>query len=96
MLCRILGFEFQHIFGVDSCYAPTGEHHAYPQALNDDEGSGTFKTSDGRVFRCSAWQASQAQTFMEMVQVYHKEIQISVHGDGLIAHLLTLASNTQE
>jgi len=94
LICRILGFEFQHLFGVDSCYAPDGEsHHAYPQSMNDGEGAVNFVTSDGRVFKCSAWQASQAQTFIEMLSVYSRQMNISVHGDGLIAHLLKTASN---
>jgi len=92
ILCRALGFEFQHLFGVDSCYAPTGEHHAYSQSWNDGEGAVNFETSDGRVFKCSAWQASQAQTFIDMIHVYGNQIQISVHGAGLIAHLIETAS----
>ncbi len=92
MMCRMLGFEFQHLFGIDSCYAPTGEHHAYPQSWNDDEGAVLFEASDGRVFRASAWQASQAQTFVEMISVHGNQIQMSVHGDGLIAHLLKIAA----
>jgi hypothetical protein len=92
MLCRILGFEFQHIFGLDSCYdQATGNHHAYPQALNDGEGSVDFSSGD-RVFHCSAWQASQAQTFMDMLSAYGNVLQIEVHGDGLIAHMIKQAA----
>jgi hypothetical protein len=95
MALRILGFSFFHLFGIDSCYAPDKvTHHAYPQALNDSEGSVPFE-SNGRVFNCSAWQASQAQTFIEMVGVYGDTMQFSVHGDGLIAHMLTEAARQE-
>lgn len=92
IMCRMLGFEFQHLFGVDSCNAPDGTHHAYPQSWNDNDGGVTFSTSDGRVFNCNAWQASQAQTFMDMIATFGNQIQISVHGDGLIAHLIKTAA----
>lgn len=93
IICRMLGFEFQHVFGVDSCNAPDGSHHAYDQHWNDGDGGAPFSTSDGRVFNCSAWQASQAQTFIDMIGVFGNQIQISVHGDGLIAHLIKTAAS---
>lgn len=87
MLCRILGFRFQHMFGIDSCYAPDGRHHAYEQKINDDEGSAPFWCA-GRKFRCSAWQASQANNFLQVIKHHGQELQISVHGDGVLAHMV--------
>lgn len=96
LIGRILGFRFQHLFGIDSCYAPDGAHHAYEQSWNDGEGSVPFQASSGRVFKCSAWQASQAQTFVEMISIYGDQINITVHGDGLIAHLLETAATSTD
>lgn len=87
MLCRILGFRFQHLFGMDSCTAPDGRHHGYPQPLNDNDGWAIFHCA-GREFRCSAWQAAQAQNFIDMIRVNGELFELSIHGDGLLAYLL--------
>lgn len=88
MLLRILGFRNQHLFGFDSCYSPNDRaHHAYPQTLNDGEGTGTFSVA-GKEFECSPWQASQVQSFTNMLEVHGELLDLTVHGDGMIAHLL--------
>lgn len=88
MLVRVLGFQFQHLFGLDSCYPDDGGyHHAYPQDLNDNEGAGTFWCAD-REFICSAWQAAQATSFINMVRQMGNVLRLSVHGDGLLGHML--------
>ena len=95
MLCRELGFRFQHLFGMDSCYSPSLEHHAYPQALNDQEGYRAFICA-GRSFVCSAAQASQAYTFRDVIRHNQHGIQLSVHGNGLLAHILRTGAELQE
>lgn len=88
MLVRLLGYRYQHLFGMDSCYEPAaGRHHAFPQALNDGEGTATFRIAD-REFVCSSWQASQARNFMDMIAVNGETVELEIHGDGLLAHLL--------
>ena len=93
-LMRILGFTFQHLFGIDSCFDPNSDdHHAYPQALNEGEDSALFQVgSEGRVFRCSAWQAAQARSFLDLIQVNGQFLELSVHGDGLLAYLIEKAA----
>jgi hypothetical protein len=94
-LAKMMGFQFQHLFGIDSCYSPDGEHHAYPQALNDGEGSSrmylALKNGDksaGKEFRCSTWQASQAQQFKDFLAVNGNHFRLHIHGDGLLAYML--------
>jgi hypothetical protein len=89
LLCRMLGFRFQHLFGVDSCYPDDKSeyHHAYPQAWNDAEGCADFWVA-GRNFRCSAWQAAQVKNFVDLIKVYGNEVSLSIHGDGVLAHIL--------
>lgn len=94
-LARMLGFESIHLFGIDSCYSPTGEHHAYPQELNDGEGSGRMYLAlnnetelEGREFRCSTWQASQAQQFRDFLATNGKYFRLHIHGDGVLAYML--------
>jgi len=93
LLLRVLGFQFQHLFGMDSCYPPDGSyHHAYPQSLNDNEGSGDFWCS-GRKFHCSAWQAAQATSFFNLVRQMGDKFFLSIHGDGLLKHMLQTGAN---
>lgn len=87
MLCRMLGYRFQHLFGIDSCYSPRMEHHAYPQPINDRDAYRVFWTA-GREFVCSGWHASQAINFQEVVMANGDHMCLNVHGDGLIAHLV--------
>ena len=93
-LARMMGFKFQHLFGFDSCYRD-GQHHAYPQKMNDDEGSGRMywamtneNKTEGREFRCSTWQASQAQNFRDFLAANGKHFRLQIHGDGLLAYML--------
>lgn len=95
LLLRILGFPFIHMFGIDSCYKPDGTHHAYPQALNDNEGAALFKVA-GREFLCSAWQAAQARNFLDVIKVNGEHFNLHVHGDGLLAHLIKTGCNMPE
>ena len=87
MVMRLLGFRYQHLFGLDSCFSPEGKHHAYAQAMNDRDGSGIFEIA-GRRFRCAAWQAAQAQNFMDMLSINGDHVQLAVYGDGMLAHIL--------
>lgn len=101
-IARQMGFRFQHLFGMDSCYAPDGRHHAYPQDLNEGEGStrmywamsGNGK-AEGREFRCSTWQASQAQNFKDFLAVNGKHFRLHIHGDGLLAYMLQTGAKLQ-
>lgn len=95
LLCRMLGFKYQHVFGLDSCYAPDGRHHSYKQEMNENEGSADFWCG-GRKFRCSAWQASQASNFLAVVKHHGDLLQLAIHGDGVLAHLVKLGSDMAE
>lgn len=78
-----LGFRQLHIYGMDSCYE-ADEHHAYPQALNDNEVIIDVMCA-GRMFKCSSWMVSQADQFQVLVgELMKGGCEISVHGKGLI------------
>ena len=85
-LLRQLGFRKIHIYGFDSCLKES-EHHAYAQAENDMEAVVPVEL-DGRAFRCHPWMASQAQEFIDMTRMFGDSIELAVHGDGLIAHII--------
>jgi hypothetical protein len=87
-LFSTLGYRYFDIFGVDSCYrGETSEHHAYAQPENDGEITTEIKCG-GRSFHVSGWQFVQACYFQDMVRLYGDNFFLSVHGDGLIAHMM--------
>ena len=84
-LLRMMGFYRLHLFGFDSCV--NGSHHAYPQAENDNEPT-IGVACGGRMFTCTPWMLSQAHEFRGMVGFLGNEVEMAVHGDGLIAHMI--------
>lgn len=83
MLAYWLGFRNIHIFGFDSCWMD-GEHHAYEQPENRDK-SVRFKLGE-RWFNCAPWMAHQADSFFKLVVNLPDNLNLVVHGDGLIAY----------
>lgn len=86
-LAYILGFRNMALVGFDSCYTDDA-HHAYPQALNDQE-----RVLDvicaGRAFKAAAWMVKQAEEFKEIAaELADMGCQISIFGDGLLPHML--------
>lgn len=105
-LLRMLGFKRFHLYGFDSCLLtpeqlwPSSEnlypiHHAYAQPENDSE-SVISATVGGRVFQCHAWMLSQAQEFIDLVKFMGDEIDLQVHGDGLISHIIETGAAIDE
>jgi hypothetical protein len=43
----------------------------------------------GKSFKCHSWMAFQAQEFITLVKhIFPDDLELNVHGDGLIAHIL--------
>jgi len=89
VLMRILGFKKQVIYGFDSCLIDE-EHHAYEQKENDfDPNTAVIKTMvEGRTFDCHPWMALQATEFAYLMANAKSEFDLTIKGDGLIAHVL--------
>jgi hypothetical protein len=85
-LLRMLGFKRFHLFGCDSCLTEA-QHHAYNQPENDSEIVIPIVVG-GKVFRCHSWMAAQAREFISLIQQLGDEIELQVHGDGLLAYIL--------
>ena len=66
----------------------TPRHHAYAQPENDRQLVVPVRVGD-RTFRCNPWMASQAQEFLTLVAKIGEEFDLTIHGDGLLAHLIT-------
>ena len=90
-LMRMLGFKKMEIYGFDSCVMDK-RHHAYTQGEND-HGPVSDITVGGREFFCFAWMMAQANDFIDIVKVLGDTFELQVHGDGLIAHILSTSAD---
>lgn len=71
------------------------EHHAYGQEENNSEQ--IIKVTCGsKIFYCHPWMASQAEEFMDQVKMMGDEVEMIVHGDGLISHILKTGAELVE
>lgn len=89
-LMRLLGFRKFHLFGCDSCLTEDA-HHAFAQPEND--GALVVPVEVGsRMFRCHPWMAAQGQEFVSLIRALGEEVDIEVHGGGLLAWILEYAA----
>ena len=77
--------------GFDSSLGPEDAHHAYAQPENDRKAVITV-TVGGRTFRCHGWMVAQAGDFLNLLRSIGEHIELSVRGDGLIAHAIASAA----
>lgn len=93
-IAYILGYRKFHLFGMDSSYADDGEHHAYSQALNDDDLIVRVQVDD-RFFTTSPWMVAQADEFEDLlVELSRLGCTFDVSGDGLIPYILREMTRT--
>ena len=93
-LMHTLCFKRQEIYGFDSCVMG-GEHHAYEQEENDEHPYTTV-TLDGKEFICDGWMLHQAKGFIGFIKYAGQDIELIVHGDGLIAHIINTGAKRLE
>jgi hypothetical protein len=90
----MLGFRKIEVFGWDSCLRDD-QHHAYEQKENDHTYVMEIRVGD-RTFKCHPWMVVQANEVPKIIRYILGPIEdfsIVVHGDGLIAHMLTYAAS---
>lgn len=89
-LFTLLGYKNFDIYGWDSCLRD-GRHHAYEQPDADKQRVFKFEV-DGRMFKVSPWMLGQAFEFVNFIKMFCMNINLSVNGDGLIAHIIKQGS----
>ncbi len=94
-LARILGYQFMHIFGLDSCLSPEGVNHPYPQDWNKPDKKILDVWCGMRKFRCAGWHTAQADQFYTYVQTCGELFHLNVHGDGLIHHMMVTGASAE-
>lgn len=90
-----LGFKNLHLFGFDSCLR--GEAvHAYenPDDAEFDvliRGSARTVYCNGRKFKCASYMLGQATDFQKFLGNWGDLLNVTVHGDGLLAEIMKAA-----
>jgi SAM-dependent methyltransferase len=85
VLMNLLGFRKQIIYGMDSCVM-SDEHHAYQQEENDHRAVIKMMVG-GKTFTCQPWMALQAEDFARLNHWVGDDLELTIKGDGLIAHI---------
>lgn len=86
----LLGYKNFDLYGWDSCLKD-GRHHAYEQP--DADKQKVFKLSvEDKVFRVTPWMINQAFEFAKFAKMFCMQINLNVHGDGLISHIIKTGS----
>lgn len=89
-LFTLLGYKNFEMYGWDSCLKD-GRHHAYEQP--DADKHKVFKLSvEDKVFKVTPWMLGQAFEFVTFIKMFCMNINLSVHGDGLISHIVRTGS----
>ncbi len=85
-LFQVLGYSAFHMFGFDSCVM-NERHHAYDQKSADHFLRAEI-TCNGRPFVVTGWMVHQAMEFTKFCKEFAQELDLYIHGDGLIAHMV--------
>jgi len=89
-LLMLLGYHRFELFGYDSCLRGD-EHHAYAQPENDRTMVIDVSVG-GKVFKCHPWMVAQAGDTLRVLKSIGNHVDLSVRGDGLIAHAIATAA----
>ena len=90
-LFTLLGYSKFHMYGWDSCFL-NDSHHAYEQPDADKQRVMKMQFED-RVFRVTPWMISQALEMQNFVKMFCMNIDLAVHGEGLIAYIIKCAAS---
>lgn len=93
VLLNMLGFNKLHLYGFDSCLRDEA-HHAYEQKENDSSVVVEVNAA-GKKFKCHPWMVVQANDFQKMVKLMGDHVEMAVYGDGLIAHIIHSAADSE-
>jgi len=94
-LLRMAGYVRFDLFGVDCCWRGD-DHHALPQPENVRDQrvrvrAGVKDRPDTmRDFSVAPWMLKQCEDALTIIKINGDHFQLQVHGDGLLAHMLTV------
>ena len=87
-LAGVLGFREIHFFGFD-CSFPLDcpSRHAYDYDMENGETVTTTVEKSGRRFFTTLWMLNQLDYFVKSLLVCHKQFDVFIHGDSLVAEV---------
>jgi len=96
VIAMCFGYKNIHLFGMDTCLDETDEHHAYKFQNEEIETIGkvieiSLDTATGKKFKVAGYMLGQLFDFKHIMATCANKMQLTVHGGGLIAHLLDIA-----
>jgi uncharacterized Rossmann fold enzyme len=93
-----MGFNYQHLFGFDTCIQSEEDHHAYPFNYPDKEKLGEIaeiqlnpSDPNDRKFKVVGYMLGQLFDFKKILAMHADVLKVTIIGDGLLAHLMKLA-----
>lgn len=99
MIAMMFGYYHQHLFGFDTCLTNEYDHHSYKFVDPDKESLGQIidiNLGDGKTFKVAGYMLGQFFDFQHILKVYARKLNVTVHGEGLLKHLMDLASNKKD
>ena len=101
VIALCFGYTNIHLFGMDTCLDETDEHHAYKFQNEEIETIGDVQeialdSASGKKFKVAGYMLGQLFDFKYILSSQAHRLNLTVHGGGLIAHLLELGKQKQE
>jgi len=101
VLAMNFGYYDIHLFGFDTCLDETDEHHAYKFQNEEIETIGdvmeiALDHASGKKFKVAGYMLGQLFDLKTILATSASKLKLTVHGGGLIAHLLEIAAKRQE
>jgi hypothetical protein len=88
-----MGIRHIHLFGVDSCFT-NDKHHAFELPRGADNETHTLPIRVGeKEFKCYLWMARQAQDFLGLINSLDDDVDLDVHGEGILSYMINLGAN---
>lgn len=90
-VAKVLGHSNLHLYGYDGCFIGD-RHHAHDEAYTKHKATVMV---GGRTFRVDKWMAGQCSDFQKVLDVYRKQMDITIFGDGLLKHIFEIKTIMQ-
>lgn len=89
-----MGFNIQHLYGIDSCLTNDYQHHAYPFNDSEVETLGDITEiklggPDSPTFKVAGYMLAQIFDFKNILEEYADKLRITIYGDGALAYIMS-------
>ncbi len=94
VMATCMGYRKIHLFGMDTCIVDD-KHHAYDFENPEIETIGKIHeiaigSENGRKFKVAEYMLGQLHDFQQILKSHANRLEITVHGEGLLAYVMEL------